>query len=156
MVYIKDPVKLRQRERSRGGYSLYLDITINGKRTYEYLKLYLVPENNRADKLKNKETFEELKKVAEKYGAKIGASRKAIEKGLADKKYQIGQTGQNVAPKIYVAVGISGAIQHVSGIENSKTIVAVNPDINAQIHQFADYSIYQDAQTFISEMLNQH
>lgn len=57
MVYIKEPVKLRQRERSRGGYSLYLDITINGKRTYEYLKLYLVPENNRADKLKNKETL---------------------------------------------------------------------------------------------------
>jgi len=105
--------------------------------------------------LKSKENFEKLEKLAEKFNAKIGASRKAVEKGLAEKKYQIGQTGQTVAPKIYVAVGISGAIQHISGIENSKIIIAVNPDKKAQIHNFADYSIYMDAQTFISKMLNQ-
>ena len=105
--------------------------------------------------LKSKENFDLLKDVAEKFNAKIGASRKAVEKGLADKKYQVGQTGQMVAPKVYVAVGISGAIQHLSGIENAKTIIAVNPDIDAQIHQFADYSIFCDAQTFLSQMLNQ-
>ena len=105
--------------------------------------------------LKTKENFELLKQLAQKYNAKIGASRKAVEKELAEKKYQIGQTGQTVAPKIYFAFGISGAIQHISGIENSQTIIAINPDKNAQIHKIADYSIFTDATQLIKDWLNQ-
>ena len=106
--------------------------------------------------LKNKENFDKLKQLAQKIGAEVGATRKAVEKGLIEKKYQVGQTGTTVAPEIYFAIGISGAIQHTSGIENANTIIAVNPDMNAQIHKFADYSIYIDGQSFINNWLNQH
>ena len=105
--------------------------------------------------LKNKENFELLKQLAQKYNAKIGGSRKAVEKELIEKKYQIGQTGQTVSPKLYFAFGISGAIQHVSGIENAQTIIAINPDKNAQIHKIADYSIYEDATKIIKNWINQ-
>lgn len=105
--------------------------------------------------LKTKENFEALKQLAQKYNGKIGGSRKAVEKELIEKKYQIGQTGQTVAPKLYFAFGISGAIQHISGIENAKTIIAINPDKNAQIHKIADYSIFTDATQLIKDWLNQ-
>lgn len=104
--------------------------------------------------LKNKENFELLKQLAQKYNAKVGASRKAVEKELIEKKYQIGQTGQTVVPKLYFAFGISGAIQHISGIENAQTIIAINPDKNAQIHKVADYSIFTDATELIKKWLN--
>lgn len=105
--------------------------------------------------LKNKENFDLLKQLAKKIGAYPAGTRKAVEKEFIEKKYQVGQTGQTVAPKIYFALGISGAIQHTSGIENSEIIVAVNNDKNAPIHKIADYSIYEDAQTFIKNWLNQ-
>ena len=103
--------------------------------------------------LKNKENFDKLKLLAEKFGAKTGGTRKAVEKGFIEKELQIGQTGSCVTPEIYVAFGISGAIHHISGMENSKKIIAVNTDKNAPIFNYSDIGIVDDAIKVIDELL---
>lgn len=103
--------------------------------------------------LKNKENFDKLKLLAKKMNAQIGATRKAIDKGLIEKKYQIGQTGSSTTPEIYLAFGISGAIHHISGMENSKKIIAINTDKNAPIFEYADTGIVDDAIKIIDELL---
>ncbi len=100
--------------------------------------------------LKNEKGFELLKEFASKIGAAVGATRAAVEAGLAPQSIQIGQTGKTVSPKLYIACGISGAIQHVVGMENSKHIVAINNDPNAQIFEIADTGIVGD----VFEILN--
>ena len=94
--------------------------------------------------MKGKEGFELLQKVADKIGAKVGASRKAVEAGWADSSIQIGQTGKTVTPKIYIACGISGDIQHLVGMNSSDKIIAINSDPNAPIFKNADYGIVGD------------
>lgn len=103
--------------------------------------------------MKNSEGFAMLKQLADKLGGTVGASRTAVEMGLASHEMQIGQTGKTVTPKLYIACGISGAIQHTIGMNNSEKIIAINTDKNAPIFEIADYGIVGDVFEIIPQLL---